>query len=315
MNGSSFPKMPSIYIGFDGGATKTKGVALDVEKRIISEAVGNSANFQIIGVEQTCKNLFDLARTLLEKIETDFSSVKSICLGLAGAGRKEDADKMRRGFIDFLKKNGCTVPVVMVVSDAVATLEGAFDGKPGMILISGTGSILCAKGIDGTVHRIGGWGRFIGDEGSGYAIGQACLAAIARELDGRGKRTMMTEIFKERFTTRTLDSLIVNVYQRDFDIASVAPVAIKAAEKGDEIAVEIITRNVDQLVEHVSAMLNKLGYPLPLVVEGSLLSTDNFYSRKFKDELKDKFPQIEIGNPEFPPAVGAALLAFKKAEM
>jgi N-acetylglucosamine kinase-like BadF-type ATPase len=301
----------SLFLGFDGGATKTKGVALNPEKQIIAEGAGKSANFQIIGVEQASRNIVSVIELILKKVSADFSQIKTMYLGLAGAGRKDDAEKMRDGFIDFLEKKKYPVPKVQVESDAIAALEGAFGGKPGMILIGGTGSVLFAKEDSGEIHRVGGWGRSIGDEGSGYALGRSCLTAVAKEFDGRGKKTMMTRLLKEKKNIDSPQSLIAEVYQKNFDISSAAPIVIEAAEKEDGVALEIVMANADELIKHICAMLNKLKMPLPLVLIGSILSADNILSQSFRKKMVDKFPEMTIQNPEFPPAVGAALLAFK----
>src|SRR6266568_1532326 len=43
--------------------------------------------------------------------------------------------------------------------------------------IAGTGSNCIGRGIDGTTYRAGGWGPALGDEGSGFWIGQEALRA------------------------------------------------------------------------------------------------------------------------------------------
>ncbi|MCL5267738.1 MAG: hypothetical protein M1469_06520 [Bacteroidetes bacterium] len=304
----------SLYLGFDGGATKTAGVALNREKEILTESVGESANFQIIGVERASEHILQVTEKMLEKLGADFSRIQSMFLGLAGAGRPDDANRMRAAFIELLSKKSLPIPGVGVGSDAIAALEGAFRGKPGMILISGTGSILFAKDKANSIHRIGGWGRFIGDEGSGYAIGRACLVAVARAFDGRGKETMMTRLLREKKNIMDAQSMVVEVYQKNFDIASAAPVTLEAAENGDETAIDIIAESARQLSDHVRAVINKLKEPLPLVLIGSILTKSNPLSRKFLQIIAEDFPEIGVQPAESSPAVGAALLAFKIEE-
>lgn len=301
----------SLYLGFDGGATKTAGVALNSEKNLIAESVGGPGNFQIIGVEKASENILAVTENILERSGSNFSLVRSMFLGLAGAGRPEDADRMSGAFINLLSKRSLPIPKVRVGTDAIAALEGAFKGKPGMILISGTGSILFAKDRNDTVHRIGGWGRFLGDEGSGYAIGRACLVAVARSYDGRGKETMMTRLLKEKKDIGEPQSMVIQVYQKNFDIASAAPIALEAAQNGDEVANEIITESARELSDHVKAVVKKLGEPLPLVLIGGILTTENVLSRKFLQIVAEDFPEINVQPAESTPAVGAALLAFK----
>ena len=304
-----------LYLGIDGGATKTSAVALDPDKRVVAEGTGKPSNFQIIGIEQASINILETLESLLADLNVEFSQIKSMCLALAGSGRKDDAERMRLGFISILEKRKYTAPEVRVESDAVAALEGAFGGKPGMILIGGTGSILMAKDDRGNMHRVGGWGRFVGDEGSGYTLGRSCLAAVAKEFDGRGRHTMMTQLLKAGTGIEDSESLIRDVYQRHFDIASAAPFVIEAAEKGDEVARIIIMENIDELAAHVSAIVNKLNKWLPLVLVGGILSSDNFFSVAFRKKMGVEFPYVEIRRTEFSPAMGAALLAYESGSV
>ncbi len=301
----------SIFLGFDGGATKTTGVAIDSDRNVVAEATGGPSNFQIIGTEKASENILATTEALLTKSGTRFDQIKAVYLGLTGAGRIKDADRMRDAFIEYLAKKGYPVPDVRIGSDAIAALEGAFAGRPGMILISGTGSILFAKDEQERIHRVGGWGRFIGDEGSGYAIGRACLSAVSKHIDRRGKWTLLSELLKERKGIENQQSMIAEVYQNNLDIASLAPIVIEAAERGDEVAHEIVEEASAALVEHVRAALPNLKLPVSLALIGSVLSTDNFLSEMVKEQIGKEFPQITIRNPERPPALGAALLALK----
>lgn len=301
----------SLYLGFDGGATQTTGIAIDDDRNVLAEQTGGATNFQIIGTEKASQNILVITEAMLGKAGAGFTDIKVIYLGLTGAGRIGDADRMRNHFVKYLVKKGKPVPNVQIGSDAIAALEGAFSGKPGMILISGTGSILFAKDENERLHRVGGWGRYIGDEGSGYAIGRACLSAIAQEFDGRGKKTSLSRLLKEFKGIETSESLIEEVYRNGLDIASLAPMVIEAAADGDSVAEEILTSAAAELSEHLRAMLPQLKSPLPVSFAGSMLCTNNFFSEKVRRLIQDKFPELKIQEPEHPPAVGAALLALK----
>lgn len=302
----------SLFLGFDGGATKTTVVAMRADRKVVAEETGSQSNFQIIGTETASENIYTLTQAILRKAGADFPQVRVIYLALTGAGRIADADRMRDSFIGLLRQKDAHIPDVRIGSDAIAALEGAFSGKPGMILISGTGSILFAKDEDERIRRVGGWGRFIGDEGSGYAIGRMCLSAVAREFDGRGKSTSMSGLLKDQKGVDTPQALIAEVYRSKMDIASLAPIVLQAADDGDEIAAEIVARAATELFEHVSSVLPKLKTWIPLVLAGSILSSVNPVSTKVRELIDKTFPNLKIQEPEYPPAVGAALLALKR---
>ena len=63
-------------------------------------------------------------------------------------------------------------------------MQGAFPNEAGCILIAGTGSIIYGKDENGNIYRVGGFGRLLGDEGSGFSIGRKGLQAAAKYFDG-----------------------------------------------------------------------------------------------------------------------------------
>jgi hypothetical protein len=67
---------------------------------------------------------------------------------------------------------------VRVVPDAQAAWEGALGGGAGVLILSGTGSIVVGRSARGRWARAGGLGPLLGDEGSGFWIGREWLRAI-----------------------------------------------------------------------------------------------------------------------------------------
>ena len=88
---------------------------------------------------------------------------------------------------------------VTVTSDAVIAHAGALDGKPGVVLIVGTGVVALAIGADGALRTADGWGPWLGDEGGGAWIGAAGLRAALHAFDGRGPSTALLDAASARF--------------------------------------------------------------------------------------------------------------------
>jgi N-acetylglucosamine kinase-like BadF-type ATPase len=299
-------------IGIDGGATKTECVATDIDGNVLHKSTGGPANFLIIGTDKVCNTLFNLIVECKSKLNVEYSDFQSIILGTTGAGRRSDAEKLENAFKEFVKSKGLNLNFT-VDSDARIALEGAFSGRSGSILIAGTGSIMFGKDINGKIHRVGGYGRFIGDQGSGYNIGRKGLSAIAKFYDGRGDHTTLTKIFSEKFKIDTPEGLIVAIYKNNFDIASVAPLVIEAAEKGDQVCNTIIQDETDELILHVLAMVKKINLPeFNLALIGSIITNDNYYSRMFRKKIEMLAVKITIKTPELSPAMGAVLMAKKR---
>ena len=298
------------FIGLDGGGTKTKCVLTDENLTILSESTGNASNFLIKGADVVSETILGLLKDVTNSAGINIRDVESVVLGTTGAGRRNNAETMESAFNNLLTRENIELKKFIVDSDARIALEGAFSGKPGSILIAGTGSIMFGKDKHGTIHRVGGFGRFIGDEGSGFYLGRMGLTAVAKEMDGRRDKTILTEMVAEKFNINDSAKLITEVYSNGFDIASVAPLVIDAAEKGDKVCIDIIEYQSDELADHIGAMMKLLNEDvLKLSLIGGTITTDNYYAKVFREKVTGRFSNLVIAEPELPPALGAVVMA------
>jgi glucosamine kinase len=301
-------------IGIDGGGTKTDCAIADLSGKIIQQSAGKPSNFLVIGVEEAIENIFALIEENLFALEGDFADVKQIVIGAAGAGRDEDALLLEKGFKDYADQEGIHFKRVKVLSDAHIALEGAFPSSAGCILIAGTGSILFGKDDDGTIQRVGGFGRLIGDEGSGYSIGRKALNAVSKASDGRGEETLISELLNAKMNSGFSGSIINKVYMEKLDVASVAKIVIKAAEEGDPIAEDILDEEADELVLHIRSLINKIQTDkINVAFSGSLIDNKNYYSDLLKRKIKSTLPNVKVIQAAFPPLGGAILFAKRLA--
>lgn len=297
-------------IGMDGGGTKTKCVVADFDLNLKFECTGGPSNFLMQGTEKVSETLLKLIDECRENLKAEYSDFAAVLIGTTGAGRRTDAEKLENDFVDHISKKGVKLNLFRVESDARIALEGAFAGKPGSILIAGTGSIMFGKDREGNIQRVGGFGRFIGDEGSGFVIGKKGLIAASKEYDGRGLKTQITKMIADEFGISDTSALITEIYKNNFDIASVAPLVIKAAEHEDELCLNILDEETEELILHIRAMKKHLKEEnMRLSLIGGTITTDNFYAKIFKDKIKRHLPNVILQQPEYPPAMGAVLMA------
>jgi N-acetylglucosamine kinase-like BadF-type ATPase len=302
-------------IGMDGGGTKTHCIITNQNCNILYECNGGPSNFLILGTEKVSETLSGLIKECITHLKIEPEDIKSIVIGTTGAGRRSDAEKLERDFISYAELIGLPINDFHVESDAKAALEGAFSGNPGCILIAGTGSIMFGKDETGLIHRVGGFGRFIGDEGSGFMLGKKGLIAVAKSFDGRGEKTILSQMVFDQFKIDSPELLITEIYRNNFDIASAAPILLEAAEKGDAIALAIIEQELDELMLHVKAMREKIKTAIMNIsFIGGILSNDNIYSRKFIQKIHEQFKDVKIKKPDSNPAFGALLIAKKRAD-
>lgn len=301
------------YIGIDGGATESKCVLTDSNLKIHYSRKGGPTNFLIRGTEEVCGNIYELVKSCFENISIAGSDSVVLSIGTTGAGRKNDADKLHSSLNTFLNSRDISFENIFIESDVRIALEGAFSGGEGLLLIAGTGSIILGKDKNGKIHRAGGFGRFIGDEGSGYSIGRKGLQAVSKYYDGRGEETMLVHLLSEKHNINNSATLIDSVYNKSFDIPSVAQLVVDAANSGDSICRKILDDESDELILHVACLAKKLGEEeVKLCLIGSLITNENYYSTSFKHKLADRFTLIKIKNPDYPPEVGAVILVREK---
>lgn len=303
-----------IFVGIDGGGTKTKCVCADDKLKIISQVEAGATNPHTVGFDQSAERLFNLIRHA--RLRAKVKTVDSVVIGIAGGGRVEHSEKLIKKINNLAGSTKVLWKKLNLLSDAEIAIEGAFSGRPGFILISGTGSIIIGKDKSGEIIRAGGFGKIIGDEGSGYSIGKKGLNAVAREFDGRGKKTLLTDILKKNFGISNQHILIKNVYSGEFDIAAIAESVIIAAEKNDLVCIRILQTEINELLSHIRTIIKRTDEKkINLCLGGGLLSSRNYYSAQLKRRINETFEDIVIRKADYSPEMGAVLLAKKYLEL
>lgn len=298
------------FIGFDGGGTKTKCIITDYQLNPLFECQGGPSNFLIIGTQIVSQTILDLISQTVNSLNISYDQIESMLIGTTGAGRPDDAQKLKNDFISYAESKGHKFKSFNVESDARIALEGAFSGKPGSLLIAGTGSMIIGKDRNNNFYRAGGFGKFIGDEGSGNALGRKGLIQIAKDFDGRGGSTELTKLLERDSGINNSSQLITEVYRNNFDLASFAPKVIEAAENGDKSALKILDEESDELVLHVKSMFKMINEEnMKLCLVGGTIATENYYSDLFKSKIKNLIPEVSIVKAENSPAMGAAYMA------
>jgi N-acetylglucosamine kinase-like BadF-type ATPase len=309
-----------FVIGMDGGATKTAAMLSDLNGNVLAEDTGGPSNPQVVGFEKVGEVIVGLVAELSGRAGCKTNDVVSLVAGLAGAGREGDKEQVKAAIANEARKRKVVMGHVGIETDGRIALEGAFKGKPGIIIIAGTGSFALAKDHKGATHRAGGWGRVLGDEGSGYTIGRDGLNAVTKHLDGRGKPTKLTELIDSRFGLSNHEKIIGAIYRSNFDVATVAPLVIEAAEAKDAECQRILNKATFELFEHVRVLVNKIEESkgarakIPVAFIGSLISNENVYRKILTQKITFSMPQVSVIAPEAPPTYGAVLLSLRSAQ-
>jgi len=300
----------SYYIGMDGGGTKTKCVLCNENLEVIYETQSGPSNFLTIGTETVADTILDLIHDCINERNIPFDKINGIVLGTTGAGRESDALKLESAVYNLAMTNNFALRNFKVVSDARIALEGAFSGNSGSILIAGTGSIMFGKDNQGNIHRVGGFGRLIGDEGSGLTIGRKGLNIFSKFLDGRGKDSLLFKKIEDKYGISDQSQLIIKVYSDGISIQDIAPLVIESASNGDQLCNNILEEETNELLLHIAAMSKHLlDDKMKVVFIGGTITHDNFYSKMLNEKINTFLPKIKIQKPDFSPEIGAVIMA------
>lgn len=293
-------------IGIDGGGTKTTGILTTIDGECLAKVQTGPSNYHVIGVEQTHNVLNEIISQLLIHIDDYPLNIIHFCLGMAGLGRAEDK-KVIGEICDEIGINNNRI----LTHDAHIALIGGTGKHEGVIVISGTGSIVYGITKDRKEARAGGWGYLLGDEGSGYDIAIKGLQAVTRAADKRESPTQLTDLILKKLGLNEPNDLIrwTHAANRD-EIAQLAQVVFNAAEIGDTKADEIIDYAVSELVCAVETVVMQLELtsPFEVVYSGGNLLNQPILADKLKRWIEKKILGSSVIFPKHEPAYGAVLL-------
>jgi glucosamine kinase len=248
----------TLFIGVDGGGTRSRARLTDGTGRLLGEGVGGSANIRLDpelvwnSVLTACRGAVDAAGLA----EADLARAHA-GLGLAGSSQRAAAERILSYRHPFA--------AVALATDAHVAWLGAFGGKDGAILIVGTGSCGYAV-VDGKSHYVGGWGFEISDEGSGAALGRELLRRAIWAHDGRRPVTALADTILRRFGSPEAIADFAEAAQPS-DFAGFAPTILDHGRAGDALAIELVTEAVAAVAAMADRLLG-LGAPALCLVGG-----------------------------------------------
>jgi N-acetylglucosamine kinase-like BadF-type ATPase len=298
-------------LGIDAGGTKTVCLLADDQGRFVAEARRGGANLQAAGELEVEKVLHEVME---EALGDRTITPAAICLGIAGVDRPNDSAIVR----GIMKRIGYKARIV-IVNDALVALEAGAPGQPGVVVISGTGSIAYGRDAKGQAARSGGWGYVLGDEGSGYWIGRAALRAVLREADERGPETMLSGLLLKHFGVSQAQGLIHQVYNANLKPAAIGALATcvqSAFSQGDQVARGILRAAANELEASalsVARRLELLSEPFVFILAGGIFRAVPWLEQELARQLPLAAPGSRVRLLDREPAWGAVAIALEEA--
>lgn len=301
-----------LHAGIDGGGTGSRLVLVDDAGAEVAREVGAAALARP-GVEPGALSAIRdlLSRGLEAAGRPPEAGVDRLVAGLAGVGRREQGDRVRR-----LLEDAGVAREVQVRTDVEVAFHDSFRAGPGILLVAGTGSVAMARLPGGRIVRVGGWGALLGDDGSGWMLGLRGLRMVLRSLDGMAPLTELARILPDAFGHSDPHDLVDALWRAPkSSVAALAPRVVDAANRGDEVASALVDEAVEGLAEHLRVLVEAwqgsgpgAGVP-PVALLGGLVVPGG----PLRSRLLPRIRELGGEPSEAPPdgARGAAHLALR----
>ena len=289
-------------LGLDGGGTKTILALAQKNGEVLGLFFGAGVNpFD----QPQWRNELEM---LLKKCPIKPSEIAFSSFGLPGYGESASINAQQLEVVkNFAGKNS------IALNDVAVAFAGALAGKPGVLILAGTGSMAWAgNGI--SVTRVGGFGDGFGDEGSGYWIGQQALRKLSWALDGRLEDTRYRDAMLEAIGASDAEGLIAWFYGLEHQRSRVAALAQNVdqlAEADNLTAIDILLEAANLLAAHGKTAWRKLE-----LQSGASISYAGsvFKSRTIRETVRHQLEDLGHWEaPTAPPIAGALIDAATRA--
>ncbi|MGM8215102.1 N-acetylglucosamine kinase [Bacillaceae bacterium W0354] len=302
----------TVVIGIDGGGTKTKALMADSNGEIYGSVIAGPSNPNAVDPKELEHTIRFIFSQLESQNEQAFNQVKFCFAGMAGVGEGNTRNALHVVIEKVCKEYHMPYHLH---NDGVNALYAGTFGEPGIVLISGTGSISYGLSQDNKFKRVGGWGYLFDDLGSGYDLGKQALMAVFQSFDGREEATVLTDMIKRHFNVNDVPSIIPAVYQDPKPRSVIAPLSrlvMDAYDQGDSVAITIVENAAHDLTHIIKAMQHRLFHASTdhdVILSGGIFTRQDVFVPLMKQQFNEG---VNFKRLEHEPVVGAVVAALKE---
>jgi len=301
----------TLFLGVDGGGTKTEFVCIDADGQVVARALTSTTYHLQVGLDEAVRRLAEGIGAVCAQLTVSAAAFRHVFFGLPAYGEDALVDPLIHAACGRLlghDRYACD-------NDMVCGWAGSLSCADGINLVAGTGSIGYGE-RQGRKARVGGWGEMFSDEGSAYWIAIRGLNAFTRMSDGRLPQGPLYDGLRNALElTNDLDICAKVMGEQGMArdaIAGLAPIVSQAAEAGDAAACAILEQAGAELAALAQALRARLGFvadeTVALSWSGGVLTKLDAVRAPFLRGLQAQ-ARYEVVTPRHTPAVGAALYA------
>ncbi|MFJ7734320.1 N-acetylglucosamine kinase [Lysinibacillus sp. NPDC097231] len=304
-------------LAIDGGGTKTSAIICDELGNIYAKVVTTRSNPTAMDTQYFKSTIHGILQDLQQQNPQVFAAIQCCFAGMAGVKELQAEGLVEAILHQYVRKTAS----VVVDNDALIALYAGTLGKAGIVQIAGTGAITMGYDSQQHFYRVGGWGYLFDDEGSGYDLGVQVLKVVFKSYDGRGEPTALTDVVLHYFTVNSVPQLIECIYGEEHPRTVIAPLSkyvADMAEKGDNVAISILTEACEKYYVAIKACYTRMMWEqadVPVVLVGGVFTNEAYFLPKLQQFAKaDELP-LQFMTLTSEPIAGAAIGAFKQMNL
>jgi N-acetylglucosamine kinase-like BadF-type ATPase len=205
---------------------------------------------------------FSQLRSILTRIETQCEGagrlrgcVASSSIPIAGEAHPPAS------LIRAIAGSGCAGRVFLV-NDVVPLLWTDELSGCGIVVNSGTGSVVLGRNHDGQLVKLGGHEHILSDSGSAYSLARKGLRAAVLAADRMGPKTDLEQQAEAFYglPVRELGRRFAEMTRPRQEIARFAPEVTALSEAGDEVALSVTVVEAAHLADAAIEAHRRLGF-------------------------------------------------------
>ena len=219
-------KAKKFILGIDAGSTKTKVRITDDAGHILGEGLSGSGSVSTLDISTFKTNILQAVNQAQKNTNHKIYKFDAFCFGGAGVDTPELKQKA-----ESILKEILVADKMLVANDTQLVLPACSAKNYGIVVIAGTGSNFYGRNKNGKEAYVGGLGGLLTDEGSGYWIGRVALRSVVRAGDGRGEKTLLTDLIFKKLSVKNTRELANVVYEKGFEEKSDVAALSQIVEK------------------------------------------------------------------------------------
>jgi len=297
----------SLYLGIDAGGTKTDS-AVSNGAELLGQASAGSCKLARVGLLKARENLQAAILQACSAAKVPVGEIQHVCIGMAGASIPEAVSWAQETIREIIP-----AATIYVAGDHIVAHRAAFGTSPGVLVVSGTGSIAFGRNQAGETARAGGWGPNVSDEGSAFWVGREAVMAALRAYDAGGHNTLLPVIAQCWKVAPEEVVRAANAAEPRFSELA-GPIA-EAAQAGDPAARDITDRAGKALALLGGAVIRRLwprGGVVPVALAGGVLQGSTLVRQAFKEAMRLEHPPAAVSFAYVKPVLGALEIAAQR---